>query len=253
MRFLEFGQETKKIIMLIHGMQMPWQMMMPQIEYFKEDYFVIVPILHGHDTEEKSTFLSIEQTAKEIEDYCIDTKKPLIHAVCGVSMGGAIATALWENTTLIIEKLLLDGAPLVPQNNLLTSIITKNYLKLTHKTQKRDNKTLEMCEKNYMPKQFMPDFIKIIDIMNDETIINCCESVGHMKLNTHLQTTNMQIVYYHGTTINEMLSKKSSKLIKKFYPEIKIYSLKGYGHCEMVFLRNQEFTQKIKNLLYNNE
>ena len=252
MRILEFGNETKKIIMLIHGMQMPWQMMMPQIEYFKEDYFVIVPILHGHDTEEKSTFQSIEQTAKDIEDYCIKNGKPLIHAVCGVSMGGAVATVLWKNRTLLIEKLLLDGAPLVPQNNLITSIITKIYLKLTHKTQKRDRKTLKMCEKKYMPKQYMPDFIKIIDIMNDDTIRNCCKSLWSMKLATNLQTTNMQIVYYHGTTINEILSKKSAKIISKFYPEIKIHRLKGYGHCEMVFHKNQEFTQKIKNLINNN-
>jgi len=33
----------------------------PQIEFLSKDYFVIVPVLDGHDTENNSTFTTIEK------------------------------------------------------------------------------------------------------------------------------------------------------------------------------------------------
>ena len=87
MRFIEYGYNKNKILIFINGTLMPWQMWTPQIQYFSKDYFVIVPVLDGHDTETKSIFTTVEKAATDIEDYCIVNYGRNIYAVCGSSMG----------------------------------------------------------------------------------------------------------------------------------------------------------------------
>ena len=73
MKFLEFGNSENKKIMLIHGFQVPWQVWKPQIDYFSQKYYVIVPILDGHNPTEKSTFSSVHKEAEAIEKYYMRT------------------------------------------------------------------------------------------------------------------------------------------------------------------------------------
>ena len=66
MKFLAFGNAENKKMMFIHGFQVPWQVWKPQINYFSQTYYVIVPILHGHNPIEKSTFISVYKEAEAI-------------------------------------------------------------------------------------------------------------------------------------------------------------------------------------------
>ena len=44
MEILEFGNKNNKKIILIHGFQSPYQVWDEYIEYYKNDYHIIVPI-----------------------------------------------------------------------------------------------------------------------------------------------------------------------------------------------------------------
>ncbi|PKM53625.1 MAG: hypothetical protein CVU98_14075 [Firmicutes bacterium HGW-Firmicutes-3] len=69
MLFNEFGNKQNKAIILIHGYGISWRMWKPQIDVLSNDYFVIVPVLDGHDIENKSTFTTVEKAAADISDY----------------------------------------------------------------------------------------------------------------------------------------------------------------------------------------
>lgn len=71
MRFIEFGNNKNKIIIFICGTLMPWKMWTSQIKHFSTNYYVIIPVLDGHDTENKSIFTTVENAAADIENYCI--------------------------------------------------------------------------------------------------------------------------------------------------------------------------------------
>ena len=53
MEILEYGDPKNKKIILIHGFQRPYQIWNDYIEYYKNNYFVIVPILEGHNVNDK--------------------------------------------------------------------------------------------------------------------------------------------------------------------------------------------------------
>lgn len=71
MKILEFGDTSKSKIILIHGFQCPWQVWNKYIEYYKNKFHIIVPIMSGHNPEVKDDFISFASDAKEIEEYIL--------------------------------------------------------------------------------------------------------------------------------------------------------------------------------------
>ena len=58
MEILEFGDKNKRKLVLIHGFQSPYQIWNPYIEHYKKDFYIIVPILPGHNPNQKDDFVS---------------------------------------------------------------------------------------------------------------------------------------------------------------------------------------------------
>ena len=90
MEILEFGDKSKRKIVLIHGFQCPYQVWDKYIEHYQNDFHIIVPILPGHNTKLKEDFISFSDTAKELEDYFISRYGKNVYAVYGMSMGGVL-------------------------------------------------------------------------------------------------------------------------------------------------------------------
>lgn len=250
MEILEFGDRQKRKIIFVHGFQMPYQIWNPYIEHYKKDYHVIVPILPGHNPKQKEDFISFAQTAKDFEDYYISRYGEKVYAIYGMSMGGLLAATLWQNKKLKIEKMLFDGSPLISVNPLIGKIILQFYLKVTHKSQQRNPKTVEQIE-NMLPGEYIDDFLDVLDNMKDITIKNCTAGVVDFKLQKNKETEkdNTEIYFYHGTKCNEMLAKKSAQLISKNYKNSVIKTFKGRGHFETMMRYPEQMIKELDRVL----
>lgn len=251
MKFHIFGDSENSKLILLHGVQTPWQIWNYQIDYFSREYHVIVPALNGHEEDDKSEYISLEQEAKHIEEYFIANYGEEVFAVCGISMGGAIALKLWESEKLKIHKLIMDGAPLVPYGRILTNMMIKEYLKITHRSQKRNTKTLENFKKKFLPEQYLDSYLRIVDNMSDETIKNIVKSISQNKMTHNMKASGEGILYIHGTTINEILSKRSAKLLRKYYKQATIVRCKGCSHCYKAIYEAEEWIKIVESFLNN--
>ena len=99
MEILEYGNPKNEKIILIHGFQSP-----------KED------------------FVSFDICAKELEEYYITKYGNKVFAIYGMSMGGILASYIWKNKNIEIEKLILESSPLLSWNKFMTNYFTKWYL-----------------------------------------------------------------------------------------------------------------------------
>ena len=153
MKILEFGDASKRKLILIHGFQCPWQVWEEYIEHYKKDFHVIVPILSGHNPEEKEDFISFSAETRELENYIIPRYGKEMYAAYGMSMGGVFAAMLWQNRNLSFEKVIFDGSPLVSLNGFMKGFMKKFYLDITHKSQQRDKKTVEQATKVIIPEE----------------------------------------------------------------------------------------------------
>ena len=232
MKILEFGDTSKRRIILIHGFQCPWQVWNKYIEYYEKKFHIIVPIMSGHNPEVKDDFISFTDDAKEIEDYILSRYGKEIYVVYGMSMGGVLTATLWQNKRLTFDKVIFDGSPLVSYNNLMKGFMKKFYIDITHKSQQRDKKTVEQATKVIISEDNLEYFLKVLDNMSDVTVGNSIDDIADFKLSQSINTPDTVVYFFHGTAFNEMLAKKSAKYVKKYYPTTIIKCFKGKFHCE---------------------
>lgn len=249
MEILEYGNKDNKKIILIHGFQSPYQIWDEYIKYYENDFHIIVPILPGHNPKKKEEFVSFKECAKEIEDYFISNCGNDVYAIFGMSMGGVLTATIWENKRLNIEKVIFDGSPLVSYNNFIKKFMIKFYIDITHKTQQREQKTLEQAVNNIITRDKLKFLLQALDNMSDTTIVNYINGIGNFKLSNRIDTRDTKIYYYHGTKTNEMFAKKTARYIRKNYPNSNIICFKGNGHCEYSLLNPKEMINRLDKIL----
>lgn len=248
MKFHTFGACDRPVMLLIHGVLTPWKIWEPQIEFFSKDYNVIVPALDGHDGED-SVFHSLEEEAAQIEAYCLEQVGAEIEAACGLSMGGCIAHLLWKSGKLNIKKLVMDGAPLSPYGEMLSNIMTRQYLDIIHSSKERDPQTLEACKQVFLPERYLEDYLEIANHMSDESVRNMVRAVGTCQLDPGLSMDDTQVLYLHGDSVNEFFAKKTAKQMKQYYPDAEIRSCEGYDHCELAVFHPEQWIALVEAFL----
>lgn len=250
MRIHLYGVPEHPKMLLIHGVLTPWQIWEPQIQYYKERYYVLVVELDGHTQDKASRFVSMELEAEKIEKYCEDREIKEFSVVCGLSMGGSIAQILWKNEKLKIDHLIMDGAPLIPAGRIAAAMMTRSYLKIVHKSQKRDPKTLESFKKDFLPEKYLESYLDLVDLISDTSVENIVHSVCQTELSIAVEN-NTRILYLHGTKANETLSQKSAKILKEFYPEAEILCFVGDPHCYKAVFEPETWIGVVEEFLAN--
>lgn len=241
MRILEYGDINNPTIILVHGFESPYQIWNKYIEHYKEKYYVLVPILPGHDVEEKSEFISFDIIAKDIEDYCISKSINHVFAIYGMSMGGVLASYLWKNKRLTFEKVILESSPLLSFEVWMTKLLTKQYLSLTQKARERDRKAVRNAINSMVTEDMLDVFLELLDNISDVTIKNYLHEVGKFELPADIDTPDTQIIYFYGGKINEFVFRDTARYIKKNYENATTICLNGKGHCEDALLHPDEW------------
>lgn len=249
MDFHSFGNIENPTMLLIHGVLTPWQIWNQQIEHFSKSYYVIAVALDAH-TEEPSEFISIEDEAYTIENFCINNEITTIDVLCGLSLGAAIAHLIWKNGKVNVNTLILDGAPLVPCGELIGNILTSFYVDIIKKSKARDEDTLKSCTEEFLPGKYLDDYLKIADNISIDSVKNLISSVSTSNLCTTVDN-HSNILFIHGSKGNEVLAKKSAKKMQKNYPETTIKYFKDDPHCYRALRKPQEWIEVVQEYLDN--
>lgn len=249
MEILEFGNPKQEKIILIHGFESPYQIWDDYVEYYKNDYCLIVPILTGHNINEDTDFESFEKCVKELEDYYIKKHGNKVFAIYGMSMGGVFASILWQHQNIKISKLIMESSPLLGFENVMVSILTKQYLTITHKAQAGDKKTVRGAVDSMVTEDKLEIFMELLNHISDTTIKNYIKEIGKHKLPANINTPETEIYYLYGGKINEVLFKKVAKFIEKNYQNSNTICFKRKGHCEDALLKPQEHIKVINKIL----
>ena len=249
MKFHEFGDKNNKTMLLIHGVLTPWQIWQPQIDFFKDNYRVIVPALDAHIEDEKSEFLSIDDEAEKIEEYVKTNLGGSVYALCGLSMGGKIANRIFERSNIGVKNLVLDGAPLVKGSVIAKRFMIMSYKSIIRKSQQRDQGTLENFKRDFLPEKYLDTFLKFADTMSDESIENMIGSVCDITFEP-VDNKNTKILFMHGTKGNEVYAKKSAKKMRGLYGgSVTIKRFDGCKHCETAVYNPEKWCDTVNDFL----
>lgn len=249
MEIIEYGNSKQQKIILIHGFESPYQVWNDYIDYYKKDYCVIVPILIGHNINEDVDFVSFETCVQELEDYYISKYGSEVFAIYGMSMGGVVASLLWENKRLEIDKLIMESSPLLGYGKAMTSILTIQYLSITHKAQVRNEKIVRQAVNSMITEDKLDIFLELLDHISDTTIINYIKEIGKHKLPNDIETPEVEIYYLYGSKINEILFRKVAKFLERNYSNVSTICLEGKGHCEDALLNSTQHMKLLDEIL----
>lgn len=231
MRFLEYGDKNNKAVILIHGYGISWRMWLPQIEAFSKEYFIIVPVLDGHDTEKVSTFTTVEKAATEIIDHTTEVYGNSIFAICAVSLGATIAVEILAQNRLKVDKAIIDAAPLVPMNKLLLGLSIKMRIKQLHSMKKGSKLLNYMLNRTFYPKELVEEIMKVGANMEDESCINAHLSSFRYSIPASIADIKVDITYWYGSK-EAILVKNYARAISSVLPDVKIKVFKGLEHGE---------------------
>lgn len=232
MQFKEFGNKQHQAIILIHGYGISWRMWQPQIKAFSNDYFVIVPVLDGHDTENNSTFTTVEKAAADIIDYVLQTYGNQVFAICGVSLGATIAIDILAQNRLEINKAIIDAGPIVPMNQFLLNVSVNYRISQAHHMKKGSRLLKYLLSRTFYPPEMIADVFRIGANMSDESCRNAHRSVFRYTLPPSIADTQTAIAYWYGSK-EAWLGKKYAKCILSIVPRAKIKVFKGFDHGEL--------------------
>ena len=249
MEILEFGNQEKDILMLIHGFETPWQVWEEYIAHFRNRYHIIVPVLPGHNPKQKEAFLSIEQCAAEVEALCESRLGNHVHALYVMSMGGIIAAQLWQNQKMQIDTLIMESSPLTATPRFISGILAKMYLMMTHKTQKRDAGIIRKATGSIIPENKLDKFLEMMDGITDSDIIHCVHSTGSYQLPEDIRMPDTGMFYFHGTGFSEILAKKTARFLRKYYPQGHNIIFQGKAHCEDSILNPMIMIAELEKIL----
>lgn len=247
MKILEYGNINNPKIILVHGFQSPIQVWDEYINHFKDNYYIIVPILPGHYPNHEEKFTTFQDVTNQFEVYYLNKFGDEAHMVFAMSMGGVFVSLLWQNNKIHFKHILFDGSPLLGYNKFFNKYMTSFYLNVTKKSKERNEKTLNQAIKSIIKKQHLNDFLNVLDNMDEDTIKSFINEIGsHKLLSTNNQTS---IHYFHGTKLNETFSKKTGKFIKKHYKNSNIICFKNKGHCEVSIFKPMEMFKYLDNII----
>lgn len=110
MKFYEFGTENSKKLVLIHGMSTTWKMSFGEfIEKAQDTFHIIAVALDGHNPQEKSELISVEEEANKLESYLLEKHNGEIDVVYGASLGGTVLFHLLMGNKVKVKTAICDG------------------------------------------------------------------------------------------------------------------------------------------------
>lgn len=113
MKYIKYGKEHSKVIILLHGGGLSWWNYREAAEILQKDYHVILPVLNGHAGSDKE-FTTIEDNALEIIKF-IDTQfNGSVLLIGGLSLGGQILLEILCQRKDICKYAIIESALVIP-------------------------------------------------------------------------------------------------------------------------------------------
>ena len=109
MNIHEFGKENKETLLLIHPSVVKWDYFDCVVPLLEKKYHLLIPALPGYDSEDDSDFTSVEQIARDLNDWLKVKGCTELFAVYGCSMGGSIALMVALGQRIPIRHCIMDG------------------------------------------------------------------------------------------------------------------------------------------------
>ena len=232
----EYGNRDRPHVLLIHGMWMCHEMMLPFVEGFQEKYHIIAPDLTGHG-EDRGHFRSAKHEAEQIGKWLMDNGIREIDLMLSSSLGGVVAMYLVAGAQAVRVKCsVMEGASLTRVRG--AERVFYRVLRGVRDHPERLGKmysAVPLLEASLTDRMF--EAMKRTDDESLRNMVVTCNSFDfeHCPLDEEAQRG---LVFEFGSRDSHIVCRRD---ILRFYPGATITVRKGCGHCTYMFEHVDEY------------
>ena len=245
MKYVEYGQENKEVIIFLHGGGLSWWNYREVAELLQDDYHVVLPILNGHAGSDKD-FVSIEENADDIMTFIDEKFGSSVFAIGGLSLGAQIVAEILSKRKDICRYAVIESALVIPMK--VTHALIKPMMDMSY----------GLIKKKWFAKlQFKS--LKMKDELFDDYYKDTCQiSKGNMTAFLRANSNYEQKAEIANTgakvciLVGEKESKKMRDSAQKLHnaiPGTSLLMLKGKYHGEYSLNCAEEYVDNLIKLL----
>ena len=245
MKYIEYGKENSKVIILLHGGGLSWWNYREAAEILQKDYHVILPVLNGHAGSDKE-FTTIEDNALEIIKF-IDTQfNGSVLLIGGLSLGGQILLEILSQRKDICKYAIIESALVIP-SKLTYSMIKPAFGSCYRLIRYKWFSKLQFKSLKINPELFDEYYKDTCGISKSNMIAFLQENSMYSLKNTFSDCmANMHI--FVGEKENAVI-KKSASIIQKNSRNSSLYVLPDMYHGEFSINHPADYVCRILEIV----
>ena len=229
MTVMEFGQQNRGVVMLLHGGGLSWWNYREVAKRLAEQYHVVLPVLDGH-ADSDAPFTSIEDNAARLISYIDAHFGGQVLLLGGLSLGGQIAVEMLSQRKDICRYALIESALVKPSK--LTAAMIGPTFGMSYGLIKQ--KWFAKLQADYLgiPKPLFDDYFR------DTCKIGKVDMIAFLKANSlytiqpSLSETTAKTKIVAGAKEPKSI-RDSAKLLREAIPGSRMEILPGLRHGDL--------------------
>ena len=229
MTVMEYGQQNRDVIMLLHGGGLSWWNYREVAELLGSQCHVVLPVLDGH-ADSGAPFTTIEDNAARLISYIDAHFGGKVLAIGGLSLGGQIAVEMLSQRKDICRYALIESALVKPSK--LTAAMIGPTFGMSYGLIKQ--KWFAKLQADYLgiPKPLFDDYFR------DTCALGKADMIAFLKANSlyiikpELSETTAKTKIVAGAKEPKSI-RDSAKLLQEAIPGSRMEILPGLRHGDL--------------------
>ena len=236
---IEFGQQNRDVIMLLHGGGLSWWNYREVAKRLAERYHVVLPVLDGH-ADSDAPFTSIEDNAARLISYIDDHFGGQILLLGGLSLGGQIAVEMLAQRKDICQYALIESALVKPSK--LTAAMIGPTFGMSYGLVRQ--KWFAKLQADYLgiPRELFDDYFRDTCAIGKADMIDFLKANSLYTIQPGLSETTAKVMIVAGAKEQKSI-RDSSKLLRDAIPGSRMEILPGLRHGDLSINKPEQYVK----------
>lgn len=241
---IEFGQQNRDVIMLLHGGGLSWWNYREVAELLAERHHVVLPVLDGH-ADSDAPFTTIEDNAARLISYIDAHFGGQVLAIGGLSLGGQIAVEMLSQRKDICRYALLESVLVKPSK--LTAAMIGPTFGMSYGLVRQ--KWFAKLQADYLgiPKPLFDDYFRDTCALSKADMIAFLKANSLYTIQPSLSETTAKVMIVAGAKEQKSI-RDSAKLLQEAIPGSRMEILPGLRHGDLSINHPERYVQMLKEL-----
>lgn len=241
-----FGYPENKVLVMIHGACMRWDMFQESIDLLNPDYYVLAVAVDGMDPDIDNEFTSVEALCTELENKLTDMGVREIECLYGLSMGGGFVIRMLADNRIPVRHALID-AGITPYE--LPWIVTRLILIKDFLTTEWGKHSLSVLKLVFPPEKYSEEGVRfmygVMRRMSAKTIWRVFDSTDNYSMPETFPQIDTHIAYWYGEA-EKQARKLDIRYVQKRIPNVQFREIPVMDHGQYVLMQPETFCKDLK-------